>query len=180
MSVVGPCIEAIVFGDDHSVRLERALEHGTGPHGYGCRSFPNNFYQSRETPNLRIGEGSRLARVARGGQPGLACNARNPSAISTTLACCCEPTDSMAHDNDLDRWRGYGRYVKYERISDNLPSGVAYRFKLFRKPRQNDLPISDAFLTTRRFTSHNHASPTESRDAPMPAESTIAAGVVTN
>ena len=83
--------------------------------------------------------------------------------------------------NDLDRrWR-YGRSVTDERIPDNLPSSEPRfraelpRAKSFLQPRQNDLPISDAFLTTSRITSHNHASPTESRDAPMPAESTIGA-----
>ena len=46
-------------------------------------------------------------------------------------------------------------------------------------PRQNDLTISDGFLTTSRFTSHNHASQTESRHARKPAESTIGAQCVT-
>ena len=48
-----------------------------------------------------------------------------------------------------------------------------------RNPRQNDLTISDGFLTTSRFTSHNHASQTESRHARKPAESTIGAQCVT-
>ena len=89
-------------------------------------------------------------------------------------------------ENDLDRWRRYGRCVTDEGISENRPQGRRHAARFCRAgagvrqgsnpgpiPRQNDHPISDAFLTTSRFTSHNHASPTESRDAPMPAESTI-------
>ena len=49
-------------------------------------------------------------------------------------------------------------------------------FKSTPNPRQNEHPISDGFLTNHRSTTHDHASPTESRDAPMPTESTIDAG----
>ena len=89
--------------------------------------------------------------------------------------------------NDLDRWRRCGRGMTDERISDNRPDdgrqaarccpggGGGTGFKSRRNPRQNDLTISDGFLTNRRFTSQYHASPTESRDARKPAESTICA-----
>ena len=89
-----------------------------------------------------------------------------------------EVDGSWCFKNDLDRRQRYGRSVTDERIPDNRPydglqSGDLPRAKSFRNPRQNDLPISDAFLTTSRCTSRNHASPTNSRDAPMPMKSTI-------
>jgi len=59
-------------------------------------------------------------------------------------------------------------------------SGVIFSgFKSTPNPRQNEHPISDGFLTNHRSTTHNHASPTESRDAQKPAESTKDAGMVT-
>jgi len=93
--------------------------------------------------------------------------------------------------DDLDRWRRYGRSVTVEPIPNNLPYGrrrsarsrpgddaVWQGFNSFRRSRQNGLPISDAFLTTSHFTSHNPASPRKSRDAPRSTESPIDAGAV--
>jgi hypothetical protein len=61
-----------------------------------------------------------------------------------------------------------------------IPGGVILSgFKSTRNPRQNEHPISDGFLTNHRSTTHNHASPTESRYAQKPAESTKDAGMVT-
>jgi len=125
--------------------------------GHGGGRIPPLHFSSRLSPANR--PAIRQPRNDR--RPAMA-DCRHPSGVRPALklaefgvirpsaAARLQTQKSRSMKNDLDRWRWCGRDV-------------------------SDGGIPHGFHTTSRITSHNHASRTNSSNAPMPMKSTIAA-----